>query len=122
MLNLNTIMINSDKPKELSKFYSQVLQEDSAWQGGDFVGYKAGNSYLMIGPHSKVHGVSASPERLIFNLETDDVKGEFDRIKGIEGATVVQEPYSPGENSEMLLATFSDCDGNYFQLASPMKM
>ena len=36
------------------------------------------------------------------------------------GATVVQEPYSPGEEMDGLIATFTDPDGNYFQLMSPM--
>jgi len=61
------------------------------------------------------------PGRLIINFETPDVRKEFDRIKGL-GATVVAEPYNPAEDDsqEMLLATFEDPDGNYFQLASPM--
>jgi predicted enzyme related to lactoylglutathione lyase len=33
---------------------------------------------------------------------------------------VVQEPYTPGEGEDGLIATFSDPDGNYFQLMSPM--
>jgi predicted enzyme related to lactoylglutathione lyase len=48
------------------------------------------------------------------------VKGEFDRLKAA-GGNVVQEPYNPGgEAAEMWVATFSDPDGNYFQLVSPM--
>ena len=49
-------------------------------------------------------------------LETTDVKGEFDRIKGL-GAEVSKEPYEMQGGS--WLATFADPDGNYFQLASP---
>ena len=37
------------------------------------------------------------------------------------GATVVQEPYQPGEAPEGWIATFSDPDDNYFQLLSPME-
>jgi predicted enzyme related to lactoylglutathione lyase len=33
---------------------------------------------------------------------------------------VVREPYQPGEETEMWIATFSDPDDNYFQLVSPM--
>lgn len=47
------------------------------------------------------------------------MKGEAERIKGL-GVTVQHEPYQPGGNANMWLATFEDPDGNYFQLASPM--
>ena len=67
----------------------------------------------------EVKGKNASPGRIILNFETADVKGEFERIKGL-GVKVQQKPYHPGESPEMWLATFEDPDGNYFQLASPM--
>jgi hypothetical protein len=59
---------------------------------------------------------------VIWNVETPDVRAEFERFKAA-GATVVQEPYNPGapeEGPEMLVATFADPDDNYFQLVSPM--
>jgi len=55
----------------------------------------------------------------MFNIETDDVQGEFERITGL-GASVIQNPYHPEENLKMTLATLADPDGNFFQLASPM--
>ena len=121
MLKLNSILIGSDNPKRLAEFYGAMLQAKPGWEGGEFTGYQAGDSYLMVGPHDKVKGKSANPERLLFNFETDDVAGEFVRIKAIQGASVVQEPYSPGPEPKMLLATLADPDGNYFQLASPMQ-
>ena len=41
---------------------------------------------------------------------------EFDRIKGIEGTTVIKEPY---EIQSAWIATLADPDGNYFQLMNP---
>ena len=121
MLNLTTIMISSEDHKALSEFYKKVLGEPG-WEDGGYVGWQAGSGMLMIGPHSEVKGRNEMPGRFIVNFETPDVKGEFKRVKGL-GVTVVQEPYKPGgdgEGPEMLLATFEDPDGNYFQLASPM--
>ena len=123
MLNLSTVMIGSEDPKALSEFYTRVLGEP-AWQDGGYVGWQAGNATLMIGPHSEVKGRNEMPGRLMWNLETQDVKTEFNRIKKL-GVTVVQEPYKPGgvesvESEDFWLATFEDPDGNYFQLASPM--
>jgi len=119
MLNLSTVMIGSEDPKGLAGFYTKILG-DPGWDDGGFVGWQVGSALLMIGPHSEVKGSNKEPARVIFNFETPDVKGEFDRIQGL-GATVKQEPYQPGGGAEELwLATFEDPDGNYFQLASPM--
>lgn len=120
MLNLNSILIGSDNPKRLAAFYGELLQSKPGWEGGEYIGYAAGNCYLMFGPHDKVHGASANPERVIFNFETTDVNAEFERIKVLDGVAVVQDPYHPGDDQSMTLATLSDPDGNYFQLATPM--
>jgi len=66
-----------------------------------------------------VHGASKEPGRVIWNLETPDVRAEFERMKAA-GATVVREPYRPGEMEDGWICTFADPDGNYFQLMSPM--
>lgn len=123
MLKLNSLLIGSEDPEQLAAFYGEVLQSKPGWQGGGYTGYQAGDAYLMIGPHDKVHGSSPNPERIIFNFETPDVPAAFDRIRAIEGASVIREPYNPGDDpeSKMLLATLADPDGNYFQLASPMR-
>jgi predicted enzyme related to lactoylglutathione lyase len=121
MLNLNTVMINSEDPKALTAFYAKIFGEPG-WQDDAYTGWQIGGANLMIGPHSEVKGRNEMPGRIIVNLETPDVKGEFKRIQGL-GATVVQEPYQPGAadtEGEFWLATFEDADGNYFQLASPM--
>lgn len=120
MLNLNSVIVFSENPETLVEFYKKVFQKDPDWSGGDFSGWQVGSGYLTVGPHDKVHGKSTNPERMMFFLETDDVAGEFARIKGL-GSTVVAEPYHPGEEPEMWIATFADPDGNYFQLATPMK-
>ena len=120
MLDLNTVMIGSDDPKSLSDFYTKVLGKPT-WEDDAYVGWQAGSSWLMIGAHSEVKGRNEMPGRIMLNFETPDVKGEFERIKGL-GAAVQQEPYQPGGAGapEMWIATFEDLDGNYFQLASPM--
>ena len=118
MLNLNSILVFSDNAKELGKFYRKVLQRDPKWNGGDFSGFKVGGGWLMVGPHDKVKGKSKNPERIMFNFETDDVEGEFKRLKKA-GVKVIQEPYEPREAGGMVIATLADPDGNYFQLASP---
>jgi len=120
MLNFNSILVFSETPKELGDFYRKVFEKDPEWNEGGYSGFQVGSGFVTIGPHDKVHGKSTNPERIMFNLETEDVKGEFERIKGL-GTQVIAEPYSPGEEPEGTVATFADPDGNYFQLMTPWK-
>lgn len=121
MLNLNSLLLFSQNPKKLAAFYKKVLGTEPSWNEGEYQGFQAGDGHLIIGPHDKVKGKSKNPERIIFNFETSNVKKEFERVKEL-GAKVVAQPYHPGEEPSMWLATLADPDGNYFQLASPMKM
>jgi len=114
------VLIFSENPKKLSEFYKKVFQQKSIWDEGEYSGFKLGAGMVMVGPHDKVHGASKNPERIIINFETKDVEKEFERIKKL-GAKVIAKPYHPMEEKKMTLATFADPDGNYFQLASPMK-
>jgi len=118
MLNLSSIMIGTHDPKTLAKFYEKVFERKADWQDGSWYGWQIGNTHLTIGEHSEVKGKAKEPQRVILNFETKEVKEEFERIKKI-GAKVVKEPYNPGEAPDMLIATFADPDGNYFQLMSP---
>lgn len=115
MLNLNSIMIGTDNLEALVEFYTKVLGKPMMEMGG-YVGWLVGNGFINIGTHSDIKGKNTDPARCIWFFETADVKGEFERIKGL-GAEVIKEPYEP--QAGFWLATFADVDGNYFQLASP---
>lgn len=117
-MNLNSILIGSENPQALTDYYTKVLGKP-AFEEGDFSGWQIGSGSVVVGPHDQVKGKSTHPGRVIWNIETPDVKGEFETLKAA-GATVVQEPYRPGDAPEMWIATFSDPDDNYFQLVSPM--
>ena len=118
MLNLNSIMIGSEKPEALAAFYEKVLQKKPDMVEGQWRGFVAGSCFLSIGFHDKVKEKSKNPERVILNFETKDVGKEFERIKAL-GATVIAAPYNPDEAQSMQIATFADPDGNYFQLMPP---
>ena len=118
-MRLSSIMIGSAEPKVLADYY-RTLFGDPRWDEGGFVGWQFGDSGFAVGPHDGVRGANTEPGRLIWNLETADVAGDFERLRAA-GATVVKEPYeAAGEGSGMWVATFADPDGNYFQLMSPM--
>lgn len=118
-MNLNSILIGSEDPERLVDFYTEVFGKPT-WNQGGYTGWQIGSGGIMIGPHDEVKGKNTQPGRLIWNIETPEVKVEFDRVVAT-GATVIQEPYNPAEDgSDALICTFADPDGNYFQLASPM--
>jgi predicted enzyme related to lactoylglutathione lyase len=117
-MNFNSILIGSDDPKRLSDYYSRLFGTPTMDDGG-YSGWLIGSGFVSVGPHSEVHGKNSEPGRVIWNIETPDVKGEFDRLKAA-GATVVREPYNFDMFPNAWIATLADPDGNYFQLMSPM--
>ena len=117
-MNLNSILIGSDNPQRLAEYYTKLFGKPG-WDDGGYVGWLVGSGGLTVGPHSEVHGTNPEPGRIIVNIETPDVQGEFAKLKAA-GATVVREPYGFEGPPEAWIATLSDPDGNYFQLVSPM--
>jgi predicted enzyme related to lactoylglutathione lyase len=120
-MKLNGVMIGSEDSDKLGEFYTKVLGEPG-WKQDGWYGFYDEMVGVMVGPHDKVHGKNESPARIMFGFVTEDVKGEFDRIKAI-GAEVIAEPYNANpDDKEAWLATLADPDGNYFQLMTPWKM
>src|SRR3989337_592132 len=120
-MNFNSILIGSEDPARLVEYYTKLFGEPAMSDGG-FTGWQIGTGWVTVGPHDQVKGKNTQPGRILWNIETADVKGDFEKFKAA-GATVVQEPYSPGQEGEEMegqIATFSDPDDNYFQLMSPM--
>ena len=118
-MNFNNILIGSADPKPMVEYYTKLLGEPTM-ADETYAGWAIGTGFVAIGPHSEVTGKNSQPGRLIWNIETPDVKAEFDRMKAA-GAIVVREPYefegAPGSS----IATLADPDGNYFQLTSPFE-
>jgi predicted enzyme related to lactoylglutathione lyase len=118
-MNFNSILLGSEDPKPLVAYYTKLFGKPT-WEDESYTGWLIGSGAFSIGPHSEVKGKNTQPGRLIWNIETPEVKKEFDRFVAA-GATVVAEPYTLGEGDfEGTICTFSDPDGNYFQLMTPM--
>jgi predicted enzyme related to lactoylglutathione lyase len=119
-VNFNSILIGSEDPQRLADYYTRLFGEPT-WNEGGYTGWLIGSGAVSIGPHDQVKGKSAHPGRIIWNIESTDVKGDFERFKAA-GAMIVREPYGFDEGpAEAQIATFSDPDDNYFQLMSPMQ-
>ncbi len=119
-MNLNGLLIGTENTQRLRDYYTKLFGKPN-WDEGGYFGWQIGTGSVTIGPHDQVKGKNSVPGRLIWNIETDDVKGQFQKLKAA-GATVVKEPYQMGEppGQQMWITTFSDPDNNYFQLMSPM--
>jgi predicted enzyme related to lactoylglutathione lyase len=117
-MNFNSILIGSADPKRLVDYYTKLFGEPGM-ADGDYTGWLLGSGFVSIGPHSEVSGKNAQPGRLIWNIETADVEGEFARMKAA-GAIVIREPYGFEGYPDSRIATLADPDDNYFQLMTPM--
>lgn len=117
-MDFNSILIGSDDPQRLVDYYTRLFGEPVMSDGG-YTGWLIGRGFVTVGPHDEVHGRNAAPGRLIWNIETPDVKSKFDEFVAA-GAIVIREPYGFPEDRNALIATLADPDDNYFQLMSPM--
>lgn len=115
---LEAVMLSSENAKALAEFYRDKvgLEIEEEFEGeNEEAGFnmKVSGTGFYINSHHKVKGKSAQPERIILNLEVDDIEKEAPRLKEA-GINCVQETYHV--EGYGLIATFEDLDGNYFQL------
>jgi predicted enzyme related to lactoylglutathione lyase len=119
-MDFNSILIGSEDPQRLVDYYKKLLGEP-VYSDGGYTTWQVGSGFVSIGAHSEVKGRSLSPGRIIWNIETPDVREVFDKWK-TAGGIVVAEPYGFEQAPGSTIATFEDPDGNYFQLMTPMEM
>jgi len=117
-VDFNSILIGSADPGALVANYSKLFGEP-AFNDGEYAGWQLGSGFVTVGPHSEVSGRNLQPGRLLWNIESPDVAGEFAKLKAA-GAIVIREPYGFEGDPNAAIATFADPDDNYFQLMSPM--
>jgi predicted enzyme related to lactoylglutathione lyase len=116
-MNFNNILIGSADPQRLVDYYTKMFGKPTMEDSG-YTGWLIGSGFVAVGPHSEVSGQNTQPGRLIWNIETADVQGEFERMKAA-GAIVIRDPYEFEGAPGSAIATFADPDNNYFQLTSP---
>lgn len=115
---LEAVLIGSANAKKLAEFYKKNvgLKQESVWEnpenGEEGYQIKAGKSNIYIMDHSKIKGKAKDPNRLIFNIEVDDIEKEVKRLKKAKVKVVADIYHMQGYG---LIATFADPDGNYFQ-------
>jgi predicted enzyme related to lactoylglutathione lyase len=119
-MDFNNILIGSEHPEPLVAYYTKLLGAPMFSDAG-YTAWQIGSGGIAVGPHSEVKGKNATPGRLIWNITTKDVAGDFATMKAA-GAIVIAEPYEFEGAPGTWIATFADPDGNYFQLQTPFEM
>ena len=117
-MNFNNILIGSDDPERLAAYYTKLFGEPM-YKDESYSVWQIGSGAVAVGPHSEVHGRNPQPGRFLWNIESDDVKADFERLTAA-GAIVIREPYTFEQAPGSWIATLADPDDNYFQLQSPM--
>ena len=108
-----TVMVGSDQPEELARFYGELLGLPRVSKYRDPV-FRAGGANLRIARHSEVTGQNRMPARHLLNLFVDgDVSAAVEQLRRL-GVTVVREPEREWWGG--LVSTVEDPDGNYVQL------
>ena len=118
-MNFNSILIGSEDPSAHGRLLHEAVRQA---RRSRTAATPSGWSAAVRSPSARTARCTArtrSPGRLIWNIESDDVQGDFERFKAA-GAIVIREPYGFEEMPDSLIATFADPDGNYFQLQTPM--
>ncbi len=122
------ILIWSENPDELMKFYRDVLELEVAVElklSNDYgYGLKiAGtNLLLFIGKHSDIKGKAKEPFRHMFNFYVNDVFAWYEKLKDRADTEIIAKPYrtppSTDDNPKYVF-TLLDPDGNCLQFMNP---
>lgn len=107
------VTIWSEDLNNLLPFYRDILGLKTGIEAPGFVVFGDTNAVtLSLGTHSEVKGKNVDPARHMVGLQTDDIEGEFRRLKS-EGVEFVDVPTT---FDDVVVATFKDPEGNYVRL------
>lgn len=110
---LSAVSVWSADLKNLLPFYRDVLGLRVMIESPRFVVLgEAGGPSLGLGTHSDVRGRNADPARHMIGLATDDVAGDWKRLK----AAGVEFVEAPTDYDTVSIATLKDPEGNLIQL------
>ncbi|OGM13002.1 hypothetical protein A3A76_01305 [Candidatus Woesebacteria bacterium RIFCSPLOWO2_01_FULL_39_23] len=117
---LESLTLFSENAKQLAHFYQDKvglkITAEAVFGENDEEYYEleAGDGTpIYIIDHSEIKGKNKDPKRFLFNLEVDDIKKAFKKLKKA-GVKKIADVYHMQEYG--YIATFADVDGNYFQI------
>ena len=92
MLKLSSVLIGTKQLPAMAAFYEKVLEKPADMTDEGFFGWQLGGAFFGVFEHSEMGGSAKDPGRVMFNLETSQVREETERIRA-QGGPVVHEPY-----------------------------
>ena len=118
---IESVLLFSKDPGKLAGFYREKvgLKVELVGEYGEkneeiLFQLKMGKTNLLyILHHSKIHGNTKEPERVMINYEVDNIEKEFDRLIKNK-VKKIQDIYHIEDYGK--IATFRDLDGNFFQI------
>lgn len=117
---IDGILLFSENAAALAEFYIEKLGFKISYEGeiGDegeevyVFDFTDGTGFAIL-DHSKIKGKRKEPERIMFNLQVDNIAYEVSNLEK-QNVKKIQDIYRI--EGYGLIATFEDMDGNYFQL------
>ena len=107
-----TLMIGTEQPAALARFYGEVLGLERLSQYRDPV-FRAAGANIRIVQHSGIQGRTHESARMQINLFVADVRAEWERIAA-QGVRFTREPEVEWWGG--VVATMEDPDGNSVQI------
>jgi predicted enzyme related to lactoylglutathione lyase len=104
--------VTSEQPERLTAFYRDVVQLPPAEGMGESA-FNVGGATFIVDGHSETKGKAKEPHRSLIDLLVDDIAAEERRLRA-QGVPCIRsqgKEYWGG-----IISTFTDPDGNYFQL------
>jgi predicted enzyme related to lactoylglutathione lyase len=116
---LESLLLSSANAKKLADYYKGLgfkveKQGEIGDKGEELYELKMkSGSGIYIADHSKIKGKNNQPERIIFNIEVDNIEKEVKRLKAKKIKPIQDIYHMEGYG---LISTFKDIDGNLFQI------
>ncbi len=113
------LLIGSENAKALADFYKEKvgLKQTNEFEMGEDgtsgfeFSFDSGSGFYIM-DHSKVKGKNSNSDRILINLEVDDIEAEVKRLEDV-GVKKIADIHHVEDYG--YIATFEDIDGNYFQ-------
>lgn len=120
---ISTILIWSENWKPLADWYQQTFALVTTSEGnhpqdtGRNMAFPEEGVRIWVGQHSEVKGQSLDPCRIMFNINVDSVSAAHKYL--VEKSVPCIAPPFKAFTFDKWFATYSDPDGNYFQIIGP---
>ena len=86
------IIIWTNNLKEMTKFYTNILDKQPNNILDNHVSFHFGKLKFILGSHEKIKGKSKDKYRMMINFEVDNIYKSFEKLKSFN-VEIIREPY-----------------------------